>query len=77
MNRFHLVPYINHRDIHRDGTQLTLEVVHGMPVGVNNQTIPYTLDTGTGITNKQPSLDIPSSSLKALTKVLLQNNTLR
>ena len=56
---------------------LTSEVIHGLPVGVNNQAMPNTLDTGAGITNKQPSLNIPSSSLKALTKVLLQKNTLR
>ena len=29
-------------------TLLTLEAIHGMPVGVNNQAIPYMLDTGQG-----------------------------
>ena len=47
VNRFHLVPCTNHRDIHRDGTQLTLEVIHGLAVGVNNQAMPNTPDTGT------------------------------
>ena len=36
---------------------LTSEVIHGLPVGVNNQAMPNTLDTGAGITNKQPSLN--------------------
>jgi len=63
VNRFHLVPCTSHRDIHRDGTQLTLEAIHGMPLGVNNQVTSYTLDTEAGVTYKQPSLNLPSSSL--------------
>ena len=61
VNRFHLVPYISHRDMH-DGVerQLTLEAIHGLPVGINNQAMSYTLGTGAGITYRQASLNCPS-----------------
>ena len=40
---------------------MTLEAMHELPVGVNNQAMPYMLDTGAEIAYKQPSLNLPSS----------------
>ena len=45
VNRFHLVPYINHNDIH-NGRETTINIRSHMPVEVNNQAMIYTLDTG-------------------------------
>ena len=53
---------IDHRDIH-DGVEKVFDIrshTWAAPVGVNNQAIPYMLDTGAEITYKQPSLNCPS-----------------
>ena len=56
MNRFHLVPLVTEIYTMEWKRYLTLEAIHGMLIGVNNQAMPYTPDTGEGITYKQPSL---------------------
>ena len=40
---------------------LTIEAIHGLPVGVNNHDMAYTLDRGRNYFYKQPSLNLPSS----------------
>ena len=44
VNTFHFVPYTNRNDIATQGWDtITLEAIHGMPVGVNIQAMPYML----------------------------------